>query len=73
MILLAACLVAAAVIVMPLALSTWRRRRTPAELRGDWWPRFDSEFREYADRVARRAANTKRATDVRRESRGSDA
>ena len=23
------------------------RRRAPKELRGDWWPRFEAEFREY--------------------------
>jgi hypothetical protein len=22
-------------------------RRNPKELRGDWWPRFEAEFREY--------------------------
>ncbi len=27
-------------------------RRTPAELRGDWWPRFEAEFRAYARRIA---------------------
>jgi hypothetical protein len=26
-----------------------RRRRTPLELRGDWWVRFEREFRAYAD------------------------
>ena len=25
-------------------------RRTPAELRGDWWTEFESEFRAYASR-----------------------
>jgi hypothetical protein len=24
-----------------------KRRRTPEELRGDWWPRFEAEFRAY--------------------------
>jgi hypothetical protein len=27
-----------------------RRRRTPPELRGEWWPRFESELRAYAER-----------------------
>jgi hypothetical protein len=25
-----------------------RLRRTPEELRGDWWERFEREFRDYA-------------------------
>jgi hypothetical protein len=28
-----------------------RRRRTPPELRGDWWTSFEREFREYARRT----------------------
>ena len=27
---------------------TVRRRRTPPELRGDWWTPFEREFRAYA-------------------------
>jgi hypothetical protein len=27
-----------------------RRRGTPEDLRGDWWPRFETEFRAYASR-----------------------
>jgi hypothetical protein len=62
-------LIAAAVIMIPLVLSAWRQHRTPAELRGEWWSRFESEFRAYADQAARRAANAKRAADARRPSR----
>ena len=29
-----------------------RRLRTPRELRGDWWDRFEREFRAYARRAA---------------------
>jgi hypothetical protein len=29
-----------------------RRQRTPRELRGDWWPEFEREFRAYAARAA---------------------
>ena len=29
------------------------RRRRPPELKGDWWPRFEDEFRAYAGRVSR--------------------
>jgi hypothetical protein len=39
-----------ALIVAPLMFLTWRDHRTPAEVRGDWWPRFEREFRAYADR-----------------------
>ncbi|MGH2882797.1 MAG: hypothetical protein ACRDPA_08910 [Solirubrobacteraceae bacterium] len=31
-----------------------RRHRTPPELRGDWWSRFEGEFRAYARQSARR-------------------
>ena len=34
------------------------RRRTPAELRGDWWTSFEREFRAYA-REATRSERTK--------------
>jgi hypothetical protein len=30
-----------------------RRRRTPPELRGDWWTPFEREFRAYARQAAR--------------------
>jgi hypothetical protein len=33
-----------------LVLAGWRRHRTPPDLRGDWWSRFESEFRAYAER-----------------------
>lgn len=29
------------------------RRRTPRELRGDWWTPFEREFRAYASQAAR--------------------
>ncbi|MGN6870159.1 MAG: hypothetical protein ACTHMY_17355 [Solirubrobacteraceae bacterium] len=29
------------------------RRRTPRELRGDWWTPFEREFRDYASQAAR--------------------
>jgi hypothetical protein len=46
-------------------LAVWivRRRRTPAELRGDWWPRFEAEFRAYARRTA--SSPTRRPPDTR--------
>ena len=42
--------VALAVLVVCVLLSTWRRVRTPRELRGDWWARFESDFRAHAGR-----------------------
>jgi hypothetical protein len=30
------------------------RARTPGELRGDWWPEFEREFRAYARRTGPR-------------------
>ncbi len=36
-------------------LSDHYRRRTPPELRGDWWQRFEREFRAYVDETARPA------------------
>jgi hypothetical protein len=30
-----------------------REHRTPPELRGDWWARFEREFRAYAARPSR--------------------
>lgn len=34
-------------------LFAMRRRRTPRELRGDWWTPFEREFRTYASQAAR--------------------
>jgi hypothetical protein len=41
-------------------LSEWRERRTPPELRGGWWVRFEDEFRTYAARVANGAGERTR-------------
>lgn len=40
-------LAAALIGVVMYAIRLKRRRDTPEELRGDWWPRFEAEFREY--------------------------
>jgi hypothetical protein len=37
-------------ILVRLLLGRLRRRRMASELRGDWWPRFEREFRAYASR-----------------------
>jgi hypothetical protein len=46
------CLAAGAVLVGIAANVLRARRRHDGfeELRGDWWPRFEAEFREYARR-----------------------
>lgn len=41
-------------------LVTVRRRRTPPELRGDWWTPFEREFRAYARQAARRDRQPRR-------------
>lgn len=51
---------ALALVIVALALAggtcaivlTVRRRRTPRELRGDWWTAFEHEFRAYAKQAA---------------------
>jgi hypothetical protein len=48
--------VALALVAVAIAVGAWaivteiHRRRTPPELRGDWWERFEHEFRAYAAR-----------------------
>jgi hypothetical protein len=45
--LLALIVLAVAVKLVILGLRRWR---AALELRGDWWQRFDADFREYASR-----------------------
>lgn len=55
-----------ALVVVVVALATvWivRWRRTPAELRGDWWSVFEAEFRDYARAGAPRQSRKHRAND----------
>jgi hypothetical protein len=40
-------LAAALIGVVVYAIRCKRLRDTPEELRGDWWPRFEAEFRAY--------------------------
>jgi hypothetical protein len=63
--LLALALVAALAIYF--AVGAVRRRRTPSELRGDWWTAFEREFRSYA----KRAAGSPRQGERRRGPHGS--
>jgi len=37
-----------------------REHRTPRELRGDWWSRFEREFRDYTARPAHAPQNRRR-------------
>jgi hypothetical protein len=58
MILIVVVAVIVGAVVIRLAVSALRHVRLAAELRGDWWPRFEREFRAYASRSwedARRA------------------
>lgn len=52
-----------AVLLGLLAMWVAHHRRTPADLRGDWWPRFEAEFRAYARRAA--SSPGRRPPDVR--------
>ena len=46
------CLAAGAVLVGLIAYSVRLRQKQAGwrELRGDWWPRFEADFRAYAER-----------------------
>ena len=44
--------IASVVIGTTVIAKTLRAAVTPHELRGDWWSRFESEFRAYARRSA---------------------
>ena len=43
---------------------TLRARITPPELRGDWWSRFESEFRDYVGRSAGARPRQRRSQDT---------
>ena len=36
----------------PAAVFGTRRQRKPPEIRGDWWTKFEADFRAYAASVA---------------------
>jgi hypothetical protein len=46
-----AALILATAILGYVSFRGLRWRRTPAELRGDWWPDFEREFRDYVNRT----------------------
>lgn len=60
MILLVVIAVLAVAVAMRVSLVALRRHRMAAELRGDWWPRFEREFRAYANRGWQAARDSER-------------
>ena len=42
-------------ITLRFAVPAVRRRRMASELRGDWWTRFEKEFRAYSSRFMQSA------------------
>ncbi|MFL5864661.1 MAG: hypothetical protein ACJ780_28525 [Solirubrobacteraceae bacterium] len=42
------------------AYRSWLHRRTPPELRGDWWTSFERDFRAYARSATRAPDNRDR-------------
>jgi hypothetical protein len=57
---------AALIVIAAFALGTYliasdvHRSRRPPELRGDWWSRFEREFRAYAEAAERSARRQRR-------------
>jgi hypothetical protein len=47
-------------VVVRLSVLSLRRRRMAAEIRGDWWPRFEQDFRRYASVTWRSARDGER-------------
>lgn len=55
MLLLVVILAAAPALICGMVLASKAlQARRPRELRGDWWPEFEREFRTYARRTASR-------------------
>jgi hypothetical protein len=51
-------------VVVRLSILSLRRHRMAAELRGDWWPRFEQEFRRYASVSWRSARDAERGGET---------
>jgi hypothetical protein len=49
-----------ALLVGRAALRVYRRRRIMAELRGDWWPRFERDLRTYMSHTWKSAREAER-------------
>jgi hypothetical protein len=52
--------VIALAVVARVSLLSLRRHRMAAELKGDWWPRFEREFQTYASLGWRSARDAER-------------
>ncbi len=69
-----------ALVVVALAGSAWatwagvptrrRRRSSPPELEGDWWSRFETEFRAYAQRATKPSPQNRPGSPRRRSTDG---
>lgn len=67
MILFALIGIAVLVAFVPAGAVGFRRRQKPAELRGDWWSRFEADFRAYAAGLAAAPERTDRPGAPRRQ------
>jgi hypothetical protein len=54
--------VVAVALAVRLTVPPLRRRKMAAELRGDWWPRFEREFHAYASRPWKTAREAERGS-----------
>ncbi len=61
-ILLVVFVIVALAVAVRLGLPVLQRRRIAAELRGDWWTRFEREFRAYASRSWKSARDSEQRT-----------
>lgn len=68
------CLAVAGLLIGMVVFAVWlkRRRATPEELRGDWWPDFEDEFRAYARRCEMPGARRERRSPPSRPAHGRD-
>lgn len=48
------------ILIMPAAFQMYMRHRMTAELRRDWWPRFERDLREYMSHTWRSAREAER-------------
>jgi hypothetical protein len=54
--------VAIMLLVWDFGVPAYRRRRMAAELRHDWWPRFERELRDYMSQSWQSAREAERRT-----------
>jgi hypothetical protein len=60
---------AALVAVVAYAYRAKHQQNTPEELRGDWWPQFEAQFRNYVRRCDRAKAQRGRREHPLRQQR----